>query len=77
MLARSSDRLDEVVPLLADLLGVPTGDALSARRPDAGACSKQRTLQVLVDQLAGLARSSRCWLCTRTCTGSTRPRSSC
>ena len=29
LLARSSERLDEVVPLLAALLGIPTGDALS------------------------------------------------
>ena len=54
VLARSSDRLDEVVPLLAALLGVPTGERYSALAltPE---MQKRRTLQVLVDQLAGLA----------------------
>ena len=33
MLARSSDRLDEVVPLLAALLGVPTGERYPALEP--------------------------------------------
>ena len=54
MVAPSIDRLDDVVPLLADLLGVPTGTRYPAPTltPD---MRKQRTLQVLVDQLAGLA----------------------
>jgi predicted ATPase/class 3 adenylate cyclase len=54
MLARSSDRLDEVVPLVAALLGVPTGDHYPALNltPEV---QKRRTLQVLIDQLAGLA----------------------
>ena len=54
VLARAGDRLDEVVPLLAALLGVPTG----ARYPAltlTPKVQKQRTLQVLVDQIAGLA----------------------
>ena len=70
------DRLDEVVPLLAALLGVPTGERYPALdlTPQA---QKRRTFEALVDQLAGLARSSRCWCCSRTCTGSTRRRSSC
>ena len=54
LLARSSDRPDEVVPLLADLLGVPIG----GRYPPltlAPEMQKRRTLQVLADQLAGLA----------------------
>jgi predicted ATPase len=54
MVARSSDRLDDVVPLLADLLGVPTGTRYPAPAltPEV---RKQRTLQALVDQLAGLS----------------------
>jgi predicted ATPase len=52
--ARASDRLDHVVPLLAALLGVPTGERYPtlALTPEV---QKQRTLQALVDQLAGLA----------------------
>ena len=54
VLARSSDRLDEVVPLLAALLGVPTGERYPALSltPEV---QKRRTLEALVDQLAGLA----------------------
>ena len=54
VLARSSDRMDEVVPLLAALLGVPTGERYRALSlgPEV---QKQRTLQALVDQVAGLA----------------------
>jgi len=54
VLARSSERLDEVVPLLATLIGVPIG----ARYPALALSpevQKRRTLQALVDQLAGLA----------------------
>ncbi len=54
VLARSSDRLDEALPLLAALLGVPTGERYPALMltPEV---QKRRTLQALVDQLAGLA----------------------
>ena len=54
VLARSSDRLDEVVPLLAALLGVPTGERYPALAltPEV---QKRRMLEALVDQLAGLA----------------------
>jgi class 3 adenylate cyclase/predicted ATPase len=54
VLGRASDRLDEAVPLLAALLGVPTGERYPARTltPEV---QKRRTLQALVDQLAGLA----------------------
>ena len=54
VLGRASDRLDEVVPLLAALLGVPTGERYPALAltPEV---QKRRTLQALVDQLAGLA----------------------
>jgi predicted ATPase len=54
VLTRSSERPDEVVPLMAALLGVPTGERYLALTltPEA---QKRRTLQALVDQLAGLA----------------------
>jgi class 3 adenylate cyclase len=54
LLSRSSDRLDEVVPLLAALLGVPTGASYPALTltPET---QKRRTLQTLTDQLAALA----------------------
>ncbi len=54
LLARGTDRLDEAVPLIAALLGIPTGERyppldLTPQR------QKQRTLEALVDQLEGLA----------------------
>jgi predicted ATPase len=54
VLARASERPDEVVPLLAALLGVPTGERypVLTLTPEV---RKRRTLQALVDQLAGLA----------------------
>jgi predicted ATPase len=54
VLARDGDRLDEVVPLLAALLGVPTGTRYSGltMTPET---QKRRTLQALIDQLAGWA----------------------
>jgi class 3 adenylate cyclase/predicted ATPase len=54
VLSRSSDRLDEVVPLFAALLGVPTNERYPALMltPEV---QKRRTLQALVGQLAGLA----------------------
>ena len=54
LLARGTERLDEVVPLIAALLGVPTGERYPALTltPDV---QKRRTLQTLVDQVAGLA----------------------
>jgi predicted ATPase len=54
MLKPSSEPFDEVVPLLAALLGVPTG----GRHPTltlTPEMQKRRTLQALVDQVAGLA----------------------
>ena len=55
LLGRGTGQLDEVVPLIGALLGVSTGERypaadLSRQR------QKQRTLEVLVEQLAGLAR---------------------
>jgi class 3 adenylate cyclase/predicted ATPase len=54
LLARSTEALGEAVPLIAVLLGIETGErypapTLSPQR------QKQRTLEVLVDQVEGLA----------------------
>ena len=53
LLGQATDQLDEVLPLLAALLGIPAGERdplnLSPQR------QKQRTLEVLIGQLAGLA----------------------
>jgi predicted ATPase len=54
LLAESTDDLDEVVPLLADLLSIPT-DGRYAALDLSPERQKQRTLEVLTDQLAGLA----------------------
>jgi class 3 adenylate cyclase len=55
LLGEASERLDEVMPLIGALLGVPSGErypalSLSPQR------QKQRTLAVLIERLAGLAR---------------------
>jgi predicted ATPase len=54
VLGRSGDRLDDVVPLIAALLGVPIGERYPALdlTPEV---QKRRTLQALLDQLAALA----------------------
>jgi class 3 adenylate cyclase/predicted ATPase len=54
VVARSSERLDEVVSLLAALLGLPTSKRYPALTltPE---MQKRRTLQALVEQLAALA----------------------
>jgi predicted ATPase len=54
VLARANDRPDEIVPVLADLLGVSTWDRYPALTltPEV---QKRRTLQALLDQLALLA----------------------
>ena len=54
VLGRASDQLEEVVPLLATLFGVPTGERYPALTltPEV---QKRRTLQALADQVAGLA----------------------
>ena len=54
LLARGTDRLDQAVPLIAALLGLPTEDRYPALdlTPQR---QKQLTLQTLVDQLEGLA----------------------
>jgi class 3 adenylate cyclase len=54
LLAPGTGRLDEAIPLIAALLGIPPGERyplpdLTSQR------QKQRTLEVLVDQLDGLA----------------------
>jgi class 3 adenylate cyclase len=54
LLVRARDRLDEVVPLLAALLGIPTGERYPALTltPEV---QKRRTLEALVDQVTALA----------------------
>jgi class 3 adenylate cyclase/predicted ATPase len=54
LLAQGTEKLDEAMPLVAALLGVPTGDryALPELTPQR---QKQRTLEMLVDQLEVLA----------------------
>jgi class 3 adenylate cyclase/predicted ATPase len=56
LLGQATAQLDEALPLLAALLGIPAGERglpidLSPQR------QKQRTLEVLIEQLAGLARA--------------------
>jgi class 3 adenylate cyclase len=54
VLARGTDKLDEAVPLIAALLGVAIGDRYEL--PDmTPQHEEQRTLNALLDQLAGLA----------------------
>ena len=55
LLAQGADRLDEAAPLIGTLLGVPADERypalnLSPQR------QKQRTFEVLIEQLSGLAR---------------------
>jgi class 3 adenylate cyclase/predicted ATPase len=54
LLAHGTDRLDQAVPLIAALLGLPSGERypLPELTPER---QKLRTLEVLVEQLAGLA----------------------
>jgi class 3 adenylate cyclase/predicted ATPase len=55
LLRQAMNRLDEAAPLISALLGVPSG----ARYPALNLSpqrQKQRTLEVLIEQLAGLAR---------------------
>ena len=55
MLARGTDKPDQAVPLVATLLGIPTGERcpLPELTPQR---QKQRMLEVLVEQLEGLAQ---------------------
>jgi class 3 adenylate cyclase/tetratricopeptide (TPR) repeat protein len=54
LLARGTSQLDEAVPLVADVLGIPSEPRYSGIHlsPDRKA---QRTLEILVEQLAGLS----------------------
>jgi predicted ATPase len=54
VLDQASDRLDDVMPLLADLLGVPTAERYPTLTV-APEVQKRRALQALVDHLVGLA----------------------
>jgi predicted ATPase len=65
LLAPGTDKLDQAVPLIAALLGIPTGE----RYPALDLTPQRQKEQ-------GWRRSSRCWRCMRTCSGSTPPRRS-
>ncbi|HZA67038.1 MAG TPA: AAA family ATPase, partial [Geminicoccaceae bacterium] len=54
LLARGMDKLDQAVPLIAALLGIPTGERYPALELTPQR-QKQLTLGALLDQLAGLA----------------------
>src|SRR5262245_25546838 len=54
VLKQATDRLEDVVPLLAALLSIPTGDRYPPPDPDPQR-RKERTFNALLDQLAGLA----------------------
>ena len=77
VLARSSDRLDEVVPLLAALLGVPTGERYPTLSLTSGGARSGGRWKRWSTSSPVLRRGTRSWRCTRTCTGSTRRPSSC
>ncbi len=55
LLAQGAERLDEAAPLVGTLMGVPTDERYEALNltPER---QKQRTFEVLIEQLAGLAR---------------------
>jgi len=55
LLGQASERLDEAVPLVAALLAVPSSERYPALKLSPQR-QKQRTLEVLIEQLAGLAR---------------------
>jgi len=75
LLARSSDGLDEVVPLLAALIGIPTCERypVLVLKPE---CKNGGRYRLWSTRSWASRRSSRCSLCTRMCTGSTPRRSS-
>src|ERR671919_439813 len=54
LLARGTDKLDQAVPLIAALLGIPTGERYPALELTPQR-QKQLTLEALLHQLAGLA----------------------
>ena len=55
LLAQGAEQLDEAAPLVGALLGVPTDDRYPALNFSPQR-QKQRTFEVLIEQLAGLAR---------------------
>ena len=79
LLARGADDVGEAAPLLADLLGdrrPATATRRSTLTPAAAARSARFAGPARPARRPG-ARDGRCWWSSRTCTGSTRPRSSC
>jgi hypothetical protein len=71
VLAQATNDLSEVVPLMADLLSIPTGD----RYPPLNLSPQKRKQKILQAQLAQLAwpRGSPFWRCSRTSIGATPP----
>jgi hypothetical protein len=68
LLAQGAEQLDEAAPLVGALLGIPTDD----RYPSLNFSpqqQKQRTFEVLLEQLVGLARQRPVLQCMKTCTG--------
>ena len=56
LLGRGTGQLDEAVPLIGALLGIATDDRYAPPPNLSPQRQKQRTLEVLIEQLAGLAR---------------------
>ena len=56
LLGQATEQVGEAVPLLAALLGIPVGERYPALNLTPQR-QKQRTLEVLIEQLAGLARA--------------------
>ena len=73
-LGLATDRLNEVAPLFASMLSIPTGNALSRARPSPGAAAPPDALGAARSDGGPRAESSRCSSCSRTCIGPTRPR---
>jgi hypothetical protein len=72
-LAQGTNDLSEVVPLLADLLSIPT----SERYPPLNLTPqkrKERTLHAQLAQVEGRPHDNRCLWYLKTCTGATPPR---
>ena len=75
VLAEATENLAEVAPLIAALLSIPAGAALSAREPDAGGAKARGPSRPCSGRWLASPARSRCSWCSRTRTGSTRRRS--
>ena len=77
MLALATEDVREARPLLADLLAIPAVGPLPAARAEPAAEEGADLPGAARASSPGWRRGRRCWRSTRTCTGPTRPRSSC